>query len=169
MPELTNPHDHLFKELLARPEAAADFLANYLPPEIAGALDLTALEPVRDSFVDAELREHLSDLLYRVRLQQGGEAFVYILFEHQSTPDEWVAFQLLRYLVRIWEQVLRQGASKLPPIFPLVFSHGRTRWQVNRRFSALVNFGQHRELRKYVPEFRYHLCDLSRYDAGWAR
>jgi hypothetical protein len=51
MPELTNPHDRFFKELLARPEAAADFL---LPPEIAGALDLTAPEPVRDSFVDAE-------------------------------------------------------------------------------------------------------------------
>jgi predicted transposase/invertase (TIGR01784 family) len=72
MSELTNPHDRFFKELFARPETAAEFLSSYLPLKIAGVLDLTALEPVRDSFVDAELQEHLSDLLYRVRLKQGG-------------------------------------------------------------------------------------------------
>src|SRR5437868_11362013 len=107
MSELTGPHDHFFKTLLGRPEMAADFLANYLPPEVAEVLDLTAPELVKDSFVDAELQEHLSDLLYRVRLKPGGEAYVYVLFEHKSAPDAWVAFQLLRYLVRIWEQGLQ--------------------------------------------------------------
>jgi hypothetical protein len=36
----------------------------------------------------------------------GHAAFLYVLFEHQSTNDPLMAFRLLRYLVRIWEAVL---------------------------------------------------------------
>lgn len=97
MAEIINPHDSFFKEVLSRPEVATEFLSNYLPPEVVAVLDLSAPELVKDSFVDAELRRHYSDLLYRVRLRDGGDAFVYILFEHKSGPDKWVAFQLLRY------------------------------------------------------------------------
>ena len=163
MSEIINPHDRFFKDLLARPAVAADFLAAYLPPEVAGALDLTAPELVKDSFVDAELRQHFSDLLYRVRLRRGADAYVYVLFEHKSAPDEWVAFQVLRYLVRIWEQVLRETGGKLPPVVPLVLYHGPTRWHVARHFTALVEWGEAAALRKYVPAFEYHLCDLSAY------
>jgi predicted transposase/invertase (TIGR01784 family) len=110
MSDLINPHDRFFKDLLSRPKAATDFLSNYLPPEIAAPLDLSAPEIVKDSFIDEELRQHFSDLLYRVNLKSGGDALVYILFEHKSGPDEWVAFQLLRYEVRIWESERRNGA-----------------------------------------------------------
>jgi len=163
MSELSNPHDRFFKQVLARPEAASDFLAHYLPPEVARELDLTAPELVKDSFIDAELQQHLSDLLYRVRLRGGGEAYVYVLFEHKSAPEEWVAFQLLRYLVRIWEQVRQEKIKKLPPIFPLVLYHGRRPWRVARHFSSLIAWEEVAALRKYAPEFEYHLVDLSAY------
>jgi len=96
MPELTNPHDKFFKETLSHQDAANDFLRYYLPAEVAVQLDLTATELVNDSFVDTELQTHYSDLLYRVRLQGGRDAYVYTLFEHKSLPDELVAFKLLR-------------------------------------------------------------------------
>jgi predicted transposase/invertase (TIGR01784 family) len=124
-------------------------------------LDLSAPEMVKDSFIDEELRQHFSDLLYRVNLKRGGDALVYILFEHKSGPDEWVAFQLLRYEVRIWEAERRNGAEKLPLIFPLVFYHGRERWNVSRHFSALFATEDIEKFRKYLPEFEHYLCDLS--------
>jgi predicted transposase/invertase (TIGR01784 family) len=98
MSEIANPHDRFFKDLFTRPDVAADFLANYLPSDVAAELDLTAPELVKDSFVDAELQQHFSDLLYQVRLKRGGEAYAYVLFEHKSAPDAWVAFQVLRYV-----------------------------------------------------------------------
>ena len=164
MSDLINPHDRFFKDLLSRPEAATDFLSNYLPPEIAASLDLSAPEIVKDSFIDEELRQHFSDLLYRVNLKSGGDALVYILFEHKSGPDEWVAFQLLRYEVRIWESERRNGAEKLPLVFPLVFYHGREKWNVARQFSALFAKEDLNQFRKYLPEFEHYLCDLSVYN-----
>jgi len=65
--EPANPHDLLVKETFSRRKTATDFFANYLPNEVIALMDLSSVEQVPDSFVDPELREHFSDLLYRVR------------------------------------------------------------------------------------------------------
>lgn len=84
-----------------------------------------------------------------------------MLFEHKSAPDAWVGFQLFRYEARIWEQALQEKVKKLPPIFPLVLYHGQTRWRAARNFGALIEWREAQALRQYVPEFEYHLIDLS--------
>ncbi len=92
MSEVSNPHDVFFKEVFSRTDVAVDFLAHYLPPEVVKALDLQSLELVKDSFVDPELQEHFSDLLYRIKLKRGGRAFIYLLLEHKSAPVAETAF-----------------------------------------------------------------------------
>jgi len=158
--DITTPHDHFFKRLISQREAAQDFVRYYLPQELVRLMDLSTLELCKDSFVDAELRSHFSDLLYNVRWQGGGEAHVYVLFEHKSAPDRWVAFQLLRYLVRIWEQDLQQR-QRLFPVVPVVVYHGVAQWQVALDLWSL--FGAPEEVRPYMPDYRYWLCDLSAY------
>jgi predicted transposase/invertase (TIGR01784 family) len=163
---LNNPHDHFFKELLAQPEHVTAFLEAFLPPAVLARLDVAQPEPVKDSFVDEALRDQHSDLLFRVPREEGDAAYVYILFEHKSAPDDWVAWQLLRYLVQLWTLLLRNGAAKLPPVFPLVVYHGERPWQTACEFSALFEqLEADSPWRAFQPEFRYHLCDLSAYDA----
>jgi len=160
MSEISNPHDKFFKESFSRPEVARDFLANYLPAEVVQELDLNALEPLKDSFVDKELQTHYSDLLYRLKLRDGRDMHVYVLFEHKSSPEPLVAFQLLRYMVRIWEQALKKGAG-LSPIVPIVVYHGQKAWQISPHFRDLFNAPQ--ALLAFLPDYRYHLTDLSRF------
>ncbi len=155
MTELRNPHDKFFKEALTQPEAARDFL----PAEVAALLDLTELHLVKDSFVDETLQEHLADLLYEVRLLDGRDAYVYVLFEHKSYADPLVAFQVLRYMVRVWDYGLRQRA-RLWPVVPVVY-HGKARWSVPLRFHDLLDLPA--ALKPFVPDYEYALCDLSRY------
>ena len=158
MSELSNPHDKFFKESFSRPEVAGDFLVQYLPAEIVKILDLTTLEPLKDSFVDRELQAHYSDLLYAARLADGRDVHVYVLFEHKSSPDPLVAFQLLRYMVRIWEQVLKKRRA-LSPILPIVVYHGQKAWQISPYFRDLFDAPQ--VLLGFLPDYRYHLADLS--------
>jgi len=124
---------------------------------------MSAVEILKDSFVDADLQEYFSDLLYRVALKDGGAAFVYILFEHKSSPDKLVAFQLLRYMVRIWEPGVRESGDELAPIFPVVLYHGRESWRFDTHFGSLIRGPSAANFRKYLPDFEYHLCDLTRY------
>ncbi len=76
---LTNPHDKFFKDLFSRQEAARDFLRHYLPVEVAGLLDLSRLEISKDSFIDPDLQEHFSDLLYKVTWHSGQESCLTML------------------------------------------------------------------------------------------
>ncbi len=132
--------------------------ATILPAAAVESLDLTTLTLQQDSFVDEELRQHYTDLLYTVQQKNGAPAHVYILFEHKSYPDRLTSFQLLRYLVRIWERMLRQG-EPLTPIIPLVFYHGVAEWNAPRIFADLLEAPD--ALAAYAPRFGYELLDLS--------
>ena len=135
--DLTNPHDKFFKEIFGKPDLAADFVRNYLPPTIVDALDLASLEVQKESFVDEKLEESFADLIYRVRLRNSQETtFVCLLFEHKSNPDKWVALQILAYLLKFWERLKEQKAKKLPLIFPILFYHGQAKWKYSSSFSA---------------------------------
>jgi predicted transposase YdaD len=80
--------------------------------------------------VDEELRQHHSDLLFRVRLR-GSEAFAYLLLEHKSSPDPGARLQLLRYVVRILTHWYEQNKPKLPlpPVLPLLANQGPGEWK----------------------------------------
>jgi predicted transposase/invertase (TIGR01784 family) len=104
--ELSNPHDRSFKEIWSREAIGQDFLRHYLPQEIVELLDLDSLELTKDSFVDRRLRQHYSDLLYRLKVKDGRPGFVYFLLEHKRAPKRFTALQLLRYRVQIWEKAL---------------------------------------------------------------
>jgi predicted transposase/invertase (TIGR01784 family) len=160
MTTLHNPHDKFFKETFSRPEVARSFLENYLPPDVVNVLRLDTLDLRKDSFVDPGLQSHFSDLLYRVAVKSGAEALVYLLLEHKSQSDPQTPFQLLRYLVRIWEQDIRHDDG-LRPIIPLVVYHGQGEWRAATNFGD--NFPGPEPLRPYWPAFHYELTDLSTY------
>jgi len=120
--KIPHPHDHFMKELLAYPEAAGALLRERLPEAVVKFLSAKPPQLVPNSFVDEELREHLSDRLFKVETIHGKTAFLYVLVEHKSTPDHKVGWQLLKYLVEILKQWERKQPNwkHLPAIVPFV-------------------------------------------------
>jgi predicted transposase/invertase (TIGR01784 family) len=167
--EISNPHDRFFKEVFSREEVGRDFVLRHLPADIASLLDTDSLTLTKGSFVDKELREHFSDMAYKVRLRSGGEAYIYVLLEHKSYADPMTGFQVLRYKVRIWERLLRayrkqrkkerKQPFRLPPVIPMVVYHGKDKWEVSLSFQDMFDMPE--ELTPFVPDFRYLLCDIS--------
>lgn len=140
---LWQPHDNFFKALMEQRRAVTALLRERLPPELVAQLADTPPELVDGSFVDGELRGSISDRLFRLKLRGKGEAFVYCVLEHKSSPEPRVALKLLGYMVRGWERLARQlrGTDKLPLIIPMVVYHGVARWKVPASFSGLVQRG----------------------------
>jgi predicted transposase/invertase (TIGR01784 family) len=162
---LPNPHDALFKAVLGKPEHARGALRSVVPAIVAEALDWTTLSRCAGSFVDPVLRERHTDLLFSVSWRGGGEALIYLLFEHQSTSDDRMAFRLLRYLVRIWEG---WGAEHprwqvLPLVIPVVLYHGGTSWSAPLSLDGLFEVPERVRpaIEAYLVRFSYLLDDLS--------
>ena len=163
MKEIVNPHDKFFKGMFSRKDEARDFFVNYLPKEILKLLDLERIEIVKDSFIEIELKEYFSDILYKIYLT-GSPAYLYMLFEHKSYPDRLTVLQLLEYMVKIWRLHLNQNplGEGLPIIIPLVVYHGSEVWRYGTKLSGLLS-GPVESLSDYIPDFQFLLYDLTRY------
>ncbi len=157
---IPNPHDKFFRESLGRREIARDIIKEYMPQQIRKQMDLKTLKISKDSHIDKELADHFSDIIYQVKMA-GKSSYVYLLFEHKSYSDAHVFFQLLRNMVKIWEGYLKQNvnAKKLPLIIPLIFYHGRGKWQYGTDFIHLFDVIEGTE--KYIPNFTSELLDIS--------
>ncbi len=162
MSDITNPHDKFFKEIFSYPEVAQDFLLHYLPANIRDQLNPNTIVLTKESYIDHTLREQFSDLLYLVQLNSGQDLYTYVLFEHKSYPEPLVAFQLLRYMVQIWENDLKDhNPHPLRWIIPIVIYHGETEWNIKNEFCHL--FGDNEEFRSFIPNFHFLIYDLPRY------
>ena len=162
LPSIANVHDAYFKQILADAKVAGQFLRDHLPPEVVKLLAPQPPEPLPASFVDEQLREHHADLLFRMELKDGGEAFTYLLIEHKSSPDEGARLQLLRYVVRILTNYFEHNNRQLPlpAVLPLLVHQGPEPWTYSCEFVNL--FGDVPEpLRPYLPSFQHSLLDLA--------
>ncbi len=161
-------HDEFVAKCFEDLGIARAFFRHYLPPTILEQLDLEGVVLEQGSYVDEELRRSYSDLTYTVPLREKPpidgplRAYIYILVEHKSESDEFAVFQLLRYMVRIWQRELEQAnyraAFRLPPIVPLILHHGRTTFRAPVEFSELV--AAIPGVDTFVPKYRCLLIDL---------
>ncbi|MBA7931840.1 Rpn family recombination-promoting nuclease/putative transposase [Klebsiella sp. RHBSTW-00215] len=121
----STPHDAVFKRFLRHPETANDFLTLYLPEEIRQQCDFATLRLEPASFVDEDLRAWYSDVLWSVQTTSG-LGYVYVVIEHQSSPDNHMAFRLMRYAIAAMQRHLDAGHKELPLVVPMLFYHGVT-------------------------------------------
>ncbi|MFB4341721.1 Rpn family recombination-promoting nuclease/putative transposase [Pantoea sp. CS_6] len=120
------PHDATFRQFLTQPDIARDFMEIHLPADLRAICDLRTLKLASGSFVEADLRQYFSDVLYSLKTT-AGEGYMYVLIEHQSSPDRHMAFRLLRYAVAAMQRHLDAGYKTLPLVIPVLFYMGKRR------------------------------------------
>ena len=112
---MTNtPHDAVFKAVFEQPEHAAAELQHVLSADLVAAIDWSSLALEPGSFVDEELADQHSDLLFSASAKGSGESvLVYLLFEHLCGAPHKCS-----YAARV---VMRRGSRR-----PEQFSAGRS-------------------------------------------
>ncbi|MFO5833661.1 Rpn family recombination-promoting nuclease/putative transposase [Klebsiella pneumoniae] len=129
----STPHDAVFKQFLTQADTARDFLAIHLPPALRQRCDLDTLQLESASFIEESLRAWYSDVLWSLKTASG-EGYIYVVIEHQSSPDAQMAFRLMRYAIAAMQRHLDGGHTKLPLVVPMLFYHGATTpypWSLN--------------------------------------
>jgi hypothetical protein len=65
--------------------------------------------------------------------------------------------QLLKYMVKIWENKKKKHFKVLPVIIPMIFYHGKAPWRHPLRFFEYFNVPAH--MQPYVPDFSADFID----------
>jgi predicted transposase/invertase (TIGR01784 family) len=160
--EIHHPHDMMVRAVLSDLAEARSFLQTHLPQEVSQALRWSTLTLLESSFVDEDLRASEADFLYEVeRVSNEDSIWLYVLLEHQSTPDRWMRFRLLKYCCRIWDQSFREQPDQreLRVIVPLVLYQGERSWSYSSEFADL--FAESVRDWPGVPRFSHELIDQS--------
>ncbi len=158
--EIDHPHDRLFRAVYSNATEAASLLQAAVPQDLRENVDWNSLRLAEGTFVDDALRHSESDLLFDASYGKGKERIqLYMLLEHQSTPDIWMPFRLLKYCCRIWDADLRDDPrrTELRPVVPLVFYQGSRGWSHSTEFADL--FPEAFRICPWVPRFEHVLLD----------
>jgi len=162
---IQNPHDALFRGVFGDPQRAAELLRSVMHDDLPAA-DWSSLERIDASFVDEELRDSQADLLFRAKVAARTCCF-YILFEHKAGPARFAMFQLMRYVVRIWEQCRADdpAATHLPLVLPILVHTGDGPWPSPSTLTELLDAkGASAALLAMQPTFTCKLFDLGATD-----
>jgi len=161
-------NDAAYKLLFSHREMVASLLRDFVKEDFIEALDFDTLERYPDSQINRDGHERREDLIWRLRLNQGGWCYIYILLEFQSTPDPWMAVRILEYVAVLWRGLIRtreiRAGDCLPPVLPIVLYNGNRQWNAARDITELM-LPLTANLQRYQPQQRYFLLDESRIDA----
>ena len=141
--KLFKAHDRYFRGAMDDPDVAMSCIRAHLPPEIVAQIDINSLQLMKGSFIEGNLREKITDVLYKAII--GGEkGYIYFLIEHQSAPDRLMPLRLHYYILQIFERDLAEQKKseslkdsknkkdkkvfKLPLVIPHVIYNGQSNY-----------------------------------------
>ncbi|MFP3012223.1 MAG: Rpn family recombination-promoting nuclease/putative transposase [Rickettsia sp.] len=137
-------HDALIRKALENPIVAKEFFEMHLPRQIKAMFSSHTLKMEKESFVEADLKNSISDILFSAKFKDD-IGYLWVLLEHQSTPDHFMAFRLFKYMTDIAARhlTLNPKSKHLPFVYPLVFYNGTKKYNVPKNIWDLC---QHKEL-----------------------
>ena len=163
--DVSQPHDLLVKHFLSELYLASDLFKNYLAEEWVELVDFDSLKQESTETVDRSLAELRSDLRYSTKLKGANEELgVFVVLEHQSRPDRFMAFRLLGYIYAAYQQHLsatgKRKDTAFPPPLTVVLHHGKAPWKKVLTMRELLS-SQH-DMWMDTLKFPICLIDLAR-------
>ncbi len=159
--DINNPHDKFFKAAFSWIEIARPLIEQFLPKDLIDQLDLDTLKIDPNSYINDELKETFSDLVWSCHLKDSTEQRnIAFLLEHKSFKPDFPHFQLLEYQLGAWK-TQRAAQQKLVPIIPIVLYHGKEKWQYEA-FDSYFGAIEPSTLR-FMPCFDYIFINLQDY------
>lgn len=160
--QIRNPHDQFFRTAMENKQVAREFLKTWLPTELYQVTDLEHLEIQPRSQINDIRQESEIDVLFKTTIN-GNDAYIYLLLEHQSTPDKLMPFRLLKYICNIIDQHLKTyGGKKIPLVYPTVVYNGKRKYPFSTNLADLVDAPKELVDHYFLKPFQ--LIDLGQID-----
>lgn len=159
--------DLSYRSLFSYPRMVEELVRGFVEEPWVEKLDFTTLKRVNASYVSVGLRGREGDLLWKLRLHDGSPVYVYLLIEHQSRVDRFMAVRLMTYMGLLYQDLLKEGEltpdGRLPLVIPLVIYNGEEEWAAPGDLAELIERVDE-TAESYVPRLRYRVIDEGKYD-----
>lgn len=166
--------DKAYRDLFSHYEIIQELIAEFIPPEIAQRLDLSALTLKAGQYITPLNKERIQDLVWSTQLlpetpdDAPQEIYLYLLLEFQTSDDKSMPLRMAFYTLSFYQHLIKHEkinlrVDKLPLVFPIVLYNGDGKWRTPKSLAALYptmpSF-----LKKYQVQQNYYLIDEQRLD-----
>jgi hypothetical protein len=156
-------HDGLYRRLFDHPDMVRELLREFLAGPWLDDLDLEAMTRENATFNAPTGDRRDGDMVWRIPRRDGGDTYLILLLEFQSTSDHWMALRVLVYAGLLWQHLVNEKRlppdGRLPPILPIVLYNGDRRWAAPLALSELVGLSGDSPLWRWQPAMRYQIVD----------
>lgn len=153
-------HDNFFRTVMKNHRVAREFLTIHLPEELRQVINFDNLIFQPRSFIDDVRKETVVDVLYKTKIETH-DAYLYLLLEHQSTPDKLMPFRILKYICNIIAHHLEvTNQNTIPLIYPMVVYHAERPYPFSTDINDLVDAPPDLVKRYFLKPFQ--LIDLAK-------
>ena len=118
-------HDTTFKLAMRDLRVAKEMIQTYLPLATTRTINLNTLAICQASYIDQDHQHSHADILYSAQSVDGDHAYIYFIWEHQSTYDKHMPLRLLRYTCQIMHDHIKAGHDTLPIVIPALVYNGK--------------------------------------------
>ncbi|MCL2099237.1 MAG: Rpn family recombination-promoting nuclease/putative transposase, partial [Oscillospiraceae bacterium] len=166
------------------PQIFTEFLNDFIPIDILKGLNPQDIKDITPRHLPLFLDNKDSDTVKQINLGDDADPlYVISIVEHESSVNYTSAYKMLVYTMLVWDTYIKEndklrkeeleqtGATKrksstdadfkLPPVLPIVFYDGATKWKSAMSLIERTYMGDIFE--KYIPKFAYELVDLNEY------
>lgn len=155
-----SPHDRFFRSAMANSKVAQEFFTIHLPDKIKNIVDFNSIQLQKDSFINDNLKQNVTDLLFSAKFNLT-TGYFYLLIEHQSTPQKLMPLRILKYVIGVFELHLKTTKSKkLPIVYPMLFYNGRASYNYSTDIFDL--FEDDKKIAQEIFLKPFQLIDLTK-------
>jgi hypothetical protein len=155
--------DGLYNQLFSHPDMVAQLLREFVAGPWLDDLDLEGMTRENAKFHAATGDRREGDMVWRIPRRGGGDTYLMLLLEFQSTSDRWMALRVLIYAGLLWQHLVTEKRlppdGRLPPILPVVLYNGDRRWAAPLALRDLVGLAGDSPLWRWQPAMSYHIVD----------
>ncbi len=148
----------------------AQLLREFVEDPWVGELDLDEMQRVNARFHGRAGRRRDSDVIWRIPMRAGGDAYLLLLLEFQSKIDRFMAVRVMVYAGLLWQQLVQEKRltpdGRLPPVFPVVIYNGDPRWHAPDALAPLIALPEGSPLWQWQPGMRHRVIDEGAFAAA---
>ena len=145
-------HDKFVKASFSDPDRAISFFERFLPDPLLKEIDIHSLKVTQESYIQEDLSEHFSDIVFEVKTLDNEPIDIVLLFEHKSSPDKFVLIQVGHYLFSHYFKCIADK-KPLKLIIPFIYYQGKKQWEAPQLKALFPNLSD--TLGEYIPSIRH--------------
>lgn len=140
MDKIYQIYNAAYYQLFSNIDLFKELLKTFVKLDWIEKIDFETIENVSTKFISESYKRRESDIIYKVKLIDEKEIYIYIMIENQSTVDKFMPVRCLNYITGLYLELIKSKGEtvELPAIFPIVLYNGDEKWTHSNKISDFI-------------------------------